>query len=103
MKKIALIGVFLLTCNLFAYDNYQGNMDGNHHDRKNDNRFQEAKEKMLKRENQHLRMVQSNIDCTKRANSMQDLKMCREQAQEKREQMKSQFSKDKMDNNEPKR
>lgn len=94
MKKIALVGA-LLVCNLVANDGFQGNMNGDLKQQQSSEKFQEIKTKMLERQNQHLKMVQSNIDCVKRADSMSDLKICRKEAQEKMKQFKEQFSNDK--------
>ncbi len=91
MKKIALISVLLLTCNLFAYDNYQGIMGEDHHDRKHDQRFQDAKERILEKENQHLKVIQANMDCVRHADSMKDLQFCREKAKERNDAFKAQF------------
>ena len=95
MRKIVLVGALLLTVHLFANDSFQEKIytQGDH--QQSSEKFYEIKTKMLERQNQHLRMIQANMDCVKRADSMEDLKMCRKQAKEGMEKFKEQYSQEK--------
>lgn len=98
MKISLVLSLLLLSLNLQAYDNTtNGNMNTNMNGggQRQTAKFQEIKTKIQERQQQHLKMLQENIECVNNAMSMDDLRACRAKAKEQFNILKSEFPKGK--------
>ena len=94
MKISLVLSLLLLSLNLQAYDNTTNANMGNNMNgglQGQSQKFQEIKTKIQERQQQHLKMLQENIECVNNAMSMNDLKACRTKAKEQLNVLKSEF------------